>query len=84
MANEVGEQCFRSQGKKRLSTMSESQLKYFCFGSQGSQRKDGLGHRFRGLARDKRPLLIAPLIASLLGSLKVEKMHVCEGSKVWM
>ena len=39
----------------------------------------GLGDRSRGLARDELPLPIAPLIASLTGSLRVWEMLACEG-----
>ena len=38
--------------------------------SLGSQRKGGLGDRLRGLAQDELLLLIAPLVASLVGTLK--------------
>ena len=39
--------------------------------SLGSQRKGGLGNRVRGLAQDKLPLPIAPLVASLLRAFTV-------------
>ena len=38
-----------------------------------SQRKRGLGDRFRGSARDKLPLPAAPLVASLVKSLRAEE-----------
>ena len=34
----------------------------------GSQRKEALETRFRGLAWDELPLPIAPLVASLMGT----------------
>ena len=36
-------------------------------GSLESQRKRGLGDRFRGLAWDKLLLVIAPLVTNLMG-----------------
>ena len=38
-----------------------------------SQRKGGLGDRFKGLAWDELLLLIAPLVASLVGSLEFRR-----------
>ena len=40
-------------------------------GSPESQRKGGLGDRFRGLAQDELPLLTAPLVASLVETLSL-------------
>ncbi|CAK6434900.1 unnamed protein product [Pipistrellus nathusii] len=47
--------------------------------------KGGLGHRFRGLAWDKLPLPAAPLVASLVETLRVQetklRRHTSEGRK---
>ena len=40
------------------------------FSSLGSQRKGGLGDRFKGLASDELPLPIVSLVANLMGSLR--------------
>ena len=52
-----------------------------------SQRKAGLGGRFRGLAWNDLPLPDAPLVASLTGTLRVRERKVkvppCEGRKAW-
>ena len=42
-----------------------------CLSSLGSQRKGGLGGRFRGLAWNELLLSIASLVASLVGTLQV-------------
>ena len=45
--------------------------------------KRNLGNIFGGLARDKLLLPIAPLIASLVGIVRVWERHVEEGREVW-
>lgn len=54
-----------------------------CFGSLRSQRKGGLGDRFQGFAWDELSLPIALLVASLLGSLRVEEKQACGGRRSW-
>ena len=41
-----------------------------CFSSLKSQRKCGLGDRFKGLSQDKLPLPIVPLVENLVGPLE--------------
>lgn len=49
-----------------------------CLSSLGSQRKEGLGGGFIGLALNELLLPLALLNASLLMSFRVYEMHVCE------
>ena len=46
-----------------------------------SQRKGGLGDRFRGLTQDELLLPIAPLVVRLVGSLRVQEMCACGGRR---
>ena len=61
-----------SETRKGLSTEeAPGEPRLGCLSSLGNWRKEGLGDRFRGLARDKLPLPMAPPVASLLGTLRV-------------
>ena len=51
------------------------EIRQGCLGSLRSQRKGVLGGRFRGLAQHKPLLPIAPLVASLVGTLRVQEIH---------
>lgn len=52
-----------------------------CFGSLRSHRKKVSGVRVRAVAGDKLSLPIGPMVASLLGSLRVWKMQAYDGKK---
>ena len=66
-----------SKGRTQSRRSNRRQPRWGCSDFLESVRKGGLGDRFRGLAWDELFLPIAPLVASLRGTLRVQEMHAC-------